>query len=115
MRGTRGVNRPCLRAGRQGTVLADPQRTGQRYGDSSRVHVHNRTAGRSLKALREWQVRRGTRLGHDSTEGGFAMLDVLMASTLFAVVILAAGSGTMASTVAASIAQQRSVAYTLVW
>ena len=42
------------------------------------------------------------------------MLDVLMASSLFAVVILAAGSGTMVSTVAASIAQQRSVAYTLV-
>ena len=50
---------------------------------------------------------------HLPSDSGSVLLEVLMAASLFAVVILAAGSGTMASTVAASVAQQRSVAYTL--
>ena len=42
------------------------------------------------------------------------LLEVLIGFTLFAVVVLATGTGTMFTTVAASAAQQRSVAYSLV-
>jgi Tfp pilus assembly protein PilV len=42
------------------------------------------------------------------------LLEVLIAFSFFAVVILAAGSGMMMATVAASSAHQRAVAYTLV-
>ncbi len=42
------------------------------------------------------------------------LLEVLIAFSLFAVVILATGTGTLFTTASASVAQQRSVAYTLV-
>ena len=45
---------------------------------------------------------------------GSILLEVLIAFSLFAVVILAAGSGLLFSTAAASSAQQRAVAFTLV-
>ncbi len=66
--------------------------------------------GENGQSLADSRRRTRTHAGDD----GSLLLEVLMASSLFAVVILAAGSGTMVSTVAGSIAQQRSVAYTLV-
>jgi len=90
------------------------QCTSQARADACHARVHVRIMWHSRKGARAWASRRRTMRRHRSPDGGFVMLDVLMASSLFAVVILAAGSGTMASTVAASVAQQRSVAYTLV-
>jgi Tfp pilus assembly protein PilV len=47
-------------------------------------------------------------------DDGFALLECLIGFSLFAVVILATGSGAMISTVSASSAQERSVAATLI-
>ncbi len=90
MRGVQGVNRSRLRVSRQRAVLADARGTGHGQGDS-RAHLHTRTMWHCLKGLGEWPSRRRTVRGQRSTDDGFLMLDVLMASSLFAVVILAAG------------------------
>jgi hypothetical protein len=60
---------------------------------------------------RKVRLRRSLRPPDDE---GFALLDSLIGFSLFAVVILATGSGAMISTVSASSAHERSVAATLV-
>jgi hypothetical protein len=58
--------------------------------------------------------RRRTVRARPTGDGGSVLLEVVIAFSLFAVVILAAGSGLLVSTAAASSAKQRSVAFTLV-
>src|SRR5580704_17986772 len=67
------------------------------------------------RRLRQRQFR-ALHVGHSHLlgDGGSMLLEVLIGFSLFAVVVLATGSGTLFTTVAASAAQQRSVAYTLV-
>jgi len=59
-------------------------------------------------------ARYGTTRACPTGDDGSVLLEVLIAFSLFAVVILAAGSGLLFSTAAASSAQQRAVAFTLV-
>ncbi len=78
------------------------------------AHGHHRRVrpGRpsAPERARHWLAGRLHRHG----DGGSTLIEVLIGFSLFSVVILATGSGTMFATVAASVAQQRSVASTLV-
>jgi len=71
-------------------------------------------AGRLLRLTNVMMASTRRRLPNASSAEGSTLIEVLIGSSLFAVVILATGSGTMFSTASASIAQQRSVAATLV-
>ncbi len=69
---------------------------------------------RGVRWRGSWSRRSRTTPSHPARQEGSVLLEVLIAFSLFAVVILAAGSGLLFSTAAASSAQQRAVAFTLV-
>ena len=75
---------------------------------------HELNERRLVHAGARWpRARRGPSPVSNRDQGS-VLLEVLIAFSLLAVVIMAADSGTMFSTAAASVAQQRSVASTLV-